>query len=145
MKKKIYSKRIFWIGVFFLALSLAYMILLIMRFNDISNGKVIKDSIYTLFTMLIGFSSIKQSLSYKETRQAEKENDEREELINLKSSNASIKIIEIVCLVLMVSCIVLWYRTKAQGLLSMVVAFGLVFQISLILQMFTYIYYNKKG
>lgn len=141
---KIYSKKTFWSGMFFLVISIIFIFLLINQFGEVSNGKIIKNSIYLLLSMLFGFASIRQSLSYEKTREAEKENDEREELINLKSSSTAINIVSIISWIFMAVSIILWYKTRAEGTVGMIVAFGIMFGISLFSRIFAYIYYNKK-
>lgn len=141
---KIYNKKSFWIGIFFLIASLIFMTLLVIQLNDISNGKIIQNSIYSLLSIAFAYLFIRESLSYEKTKEAKKENDEREEFVNLKSSNASINIIQIISGLLMAVSIIIWYMTNIDSLIGMIIAFGLVFNLSVLIKLFTYVYYNKK-
>lgn len=144
MKNKIYNRSTFWLGIFFWVLSLFSVIELIFFFNSMGGGKVLKTFIYLVFTTTVGFWSVQESLSYKRTKKAEQEKDEREELVNLKSDHTTITIIQIVSFILMVAGTIVWYWSNVNELIFIVIAFGLIFNLILFSKLFTYLYYNKK-
>lgn len=142
--KKIYNKKSLWFGLFFLVVSLIFIALLTIQFNDMSNGKIISYSIYIVLSLLFGFNFIQESLSYKKTKKANQEQDEREELVKLKSASASIIIIQLASFILLIVAIIVWYLSRINILIGAVVAFGLIFNLTLFSQLVTYLYYNKK-
>ena len=144
MKKKIYNKKTFWLGIFFLLLSLVFVMELIFLFDSMSGGRILKTFVYLVFTTIAGFLSVQESLSYKLSKEAEQEKDEREELVNLKSDHASIIIIQTVSFVLMVAATIVWYLSNVNELIFVVISFGLIFNLTLFSQIATYLYYNKK-
>lgn len=144
MKIKIYNKTTFWLGLFFLLLSLVYIIELIFSFESMSGGKIFKTLISLVFTTVVGFWSVQESLSHKRTKEAEQEKDERKELVTLKSANASIIITQTGSFILMIAAIIVWYVSGVDGFIGVVIAFGVMLNLSLFSQIFTYLYYNKK-
>lgn len=144
MKNKIYNRSTFWLGIFFLVLSLVSVIELIFFFNSMSGGKILKIFIYLVFTTTVGFWSVQDSLSYKRTKKAEQEKDEREELVNLKSDHTTIIIIQIVSFILTITATIVWYLSNVNEIIFVVIAFGLIFNLTLFSKLFTYLYYNKK-
>ncbi|WP_062472441.1 hypothetical protein [Jeotgalibaca dankookensis] len=144
MKKKIYNKKVFWSGILFSTISLGYLILLVTRFSKINSGDIIKYIIYGSLAMIFGFSAIRQSLNYDATKKAKQENDEREKFIDLKASDKAINLIQVACFILMFLSAFIWHKTRIDGYIGMIVAFGLMFKLSLILPIFTYFYYDKR-
>lgn len=149
MKNKIYNKKTFCLGLFFLLLSLVSLTELIFFFDSMNVGKILKNFIYLVFNTFVGFWSVQESLSYKQTKRAEQEKDEREELVNLKSANASIIIIQITSLILVIVAVIVWYLGRIDGLigaalLGSAVAFGIVFILTFFSQLVTYLYYYNK-
>jgi hypothetical protein len=144
MKNKIYNRSTFWLGIFFLVLSLVSVIELIFFFNSMSGGKILKIFIYLVFTTTVGFWSVQDSLSYKRTKKSEQEKDEREELVNLKSDHTTIIIIQIVSFILTIAATIVWYLSNVNEMIFVVIAFGLIFNLTLFSKLFTYLYYNKK-
>lgn len=133
----------------FLLLSLVSLTELIFFFDSMNVGKILKNFIYLVFNTFVGFWSVQESLSYKQTKRAEQEKDEREELINLKSANASIIIIQITSLILVIVAVIVWYLGRIEGLigaalLGSAVAFGIVFILTFFSQLVTYLYYYNK-
>lgn len=144
MKNKIYNKKTFWLGIFFLLLSLVSVIELIFFFDSMSGGRILKTFVYLVFTTITGFLSVQESLSYKISKEAEQEKDEREKIVNLKSDHASIIIIQTVSFVLMIAANIVWYLSNVNELIFVVISFGLIFNLTLFSQLATYLYYNKK-
>lgn len=144
MKNKIYSKKTFWFGIFLLTLSFSSIILLLVRFDDMNGIRILKSLINLVLTTIIGFGFVQESLSYKQTKEAEQEQDEREEFITLKSDHASLIMIQIASFILMVAAIIIWNISKVNELIFVVIAFALIFNLTLFSKLFTYLYYNKK-
>ena len=144
MEKKIYSKSSFWVGIFFALSSFVFLVLLTLQSEDMTTGEIIKNSIFALLGLLFGFSFIRQSLKDEDTIPAKKESTEREILINFKSAKIALKIVENISLVFMFSSIILWQFNKSDTLIGAIVAFGLIFNISIFSKLFFSIYYNKK-
>ena len=63
MKNKIYNKKTFWLGIFFLLLSLVFVMELIFLFDSMSGGRILKTFVYLVFTRIAGFLSVQESLS----------------------------------------------------------------------------------
>ncbi len=97
-----------------------------------------------MFTTTVGFWSVQESLSYKRTKKAEQEKDEREELVDLKSDHATITVIQIVSFILAVAATIVWYLSNVNELIFVVIAFALIFNLTLFSKLATYFYYNKK-
>lgn len=149
MKNKIYNKKTFCLGMFFLLLSLVSLTELIFSFDSMSVGKILKNFIYLVFSTFVGFWSVQESLNYKQTKRAEQEKDEREELVNLKSANASIIIIQIASFILVIVAVIVWYLGKIDGLIGAAligsaVAFWIIFILTFFSQLVTYLYYYNK-
>ncbi|MGO1580189.1 MAG: hypothetical protein ACTHWZ_02115 [Peptoniphilaceae bacterium] len=141
MKKKIYDKKRFFYGIVFATMSIIYLLFVVFdhKLSEIS----IKNFIYLILLSCLSFFYINQALS-PEIDKISKEDKEKEELIDFKASSLALKIINILSLILMFLFIFLWYKTKVQELLGMILSFGIIFNLSLFLPFFTYIYYHKK-
>ncbi|AEB29885.1 hypothetical protein CAR_c11930 [Carnobacterium sp. 17-4] len=149
MKNKIYNKKTFWLGIFFLLLSLVSVRELIFFFDSMSGGEIVKVLMHLVFDTFVGFWLVQESLSYKQAKRAEQEKDEREELVNLKSANASIIIIQIASFILVIVAVIVWYLGRINGLIGAAligsaVAFGIVFILTFFSQLVTYLYYYNK-
>lgn len=135
--KRIYNKKTFWIGLIFAVISLVYIALIVSKIGDVDSSLIIKHSLYSLVSMILSFFFIKQSSKSQEK-------DEREEIINKKSYKASIRTIQVISWLAMIISIITWYITKVDGIIGMILAFGIMFNVSLFAEPVAYIYYDRK-
>lgn len=135
--KKIYNKKTFWIGIVFAVISLVYIALIVNKIGDVDSSLIIKHSLYSLVSMILSFFFIRQSSKLQEK-------DQREEEINQKSYKASMRIIQVISWLAMIISIVTWYISKVDGIIGMILAFGIMFNISLFAEPIAYIYYDRK-
>ncbi|MCY6370648.1 hypothetical protein [Clostridium ganghwense] len=146
MKKKIYNTKGFWSGIVSLCLAMVGMFFLIPSYyNDMKMAKMIKSIIGIILLLAIGFTSINRSLDYKKTREDEQQDDEREKFIVLKASQTSLKITQYFCCALMIILMIVWYFTKINGIIGMIVGLGIIWNISIFSDMIAYFYHDKRN
>ena len=92
MNIKIYNKKGFWSGVFFLLTAVAYIILLINDPHDMNTVSNIKSILFTIFCVLIGVSQVYRGMDSKSSKEDEQNDDERNKLVLLKTESSTYKI-----------------------------------------------------
>lgn len=142
---KIYNKKRFATGVFFLGLFIMSLITLFSKFNNKDIIDIIKSSFTSLLVLFIGLNTFYTSINKDENKKADIEDkDERNKLIELNSGNLVSKIFTYLFWLLEFLFVFLWYKTKVDELLIAVVIFGLLITLKLVLDIATSIYYNRK-
>ena len=143
--KRIYNRKGFKLGIFYLLLSFLSTWLLIVRCNDLDTMKLIKDIIIMLITYGLGSTCLVRSLSAKWSEEdAREEQDERNKLVTLKAQSTAFKISFNSCLVFELLIVLLYVKTKIEGLLYGFIAVGLLSSLMLITVIGVSIYYEEK-
>ena len=136
----IYNKKEFGFGLFILTLGLVNFVFAIIR-KDFDANKII----VILCSAVLGISSISRSIS-KRMSQKDKEDelDERNKLIDLKSKQKGLEILQIV-LLCSVLIFVVWGKLSSNteliyiGLIS-----GIICAVSYFIEFITFVYYQFK-
>lgn len=125
MNKKIYNKKGFWSGVFFLLAAVAYIILLIKdpHMNSVSN---VKSIFFTVLSVLFGVSQVYRGLNYKRSKEDEQNDDERRKLVTLKAESSAFNITFNLFLALTVLLLIVIGLTKYNGSMDLRIYNGLL-------------------
>lgn len=135
---KIYNKKGFICGLIGLLLSCADLTLMLVKEFSI------KFLIMYLFLFVFSITEITRSLSKKKTiEDMTVNNDEREKYIQLKSSQKSFQIIEIINFTFSILFIIIYSITKNQVLIPFIIITSLYITISFIALLITNIYYER--
>ena len=135
---KIYNKKGFIWGLIGLLLSLADLTLMLVKEFSM------KYLIMYLFLFVFSITEITRSLSKKKTiEDMTVNNDEREKYIQLKSSQKSFQIIEIINCTFLILFIIIYSITKKQVLIPFILITSLYITISFIALLITNIYYER--
>jgi amino acid permease len=145
MKKKIYNKKKFWSGIVFLLLAAISIPSTITDFNNLDALKNIKHIVIDTFCVLFGLTEIYRSLSSKCTKEDEKNDDERESFINMKSQSSAFKITFFICIAITIISIIGLAITKNIMLVGFFIGIGIVPTIMVIANIGGYIYHNNRN
>ncbi|MBB6698348.1 hypothetical protein [Clostridium algidicarnis] len=145
MKKRIYNKKKFWSGIFFLLLVSISIPHTIMKFNDLSALRIIKSIILDFFCILFGVTEVLRSLSSKCTKEDEQNDDERVNLVNMKSKTSAFNITLFICATVSILSIIAWGLTKNEVYLGILSCFGIIITIMFIAEMSSYFYHDKRN
>lgn len=138
---KIYHKNNFAEGVFMLGLGVLNLVI-----NIIKNSITIKDGILCTVLFLIGGTLLVRSLSKSISRNDKIETmDERNRLIKLKSGSRALVISQYISFLLILCCVAAYTMTKSIGFIGIMIGLGLAWVISILVEAFTYIYYESKN
>ncbi|MBU3075441.1 hypothetical protein [Clostridium estertheticum] len=141
MKKKIYNKKKFWSGIVFLLLALISIPDTITHFHNLSALRNTKSIIVDIFCILFGVTEVWRSLSRKCT----KEDDERINLVNMKSESSAFKITLFTCATVLILSMIAWRVTKNEVFLGIICCFGMTISIMFISEISSYFYYDKRN
>lgn len=138
---KIYHKNNFAEGVFMLGLGVLNLVI-----NIIKNSITIKDGILCTVLFLIGGTLLVRSLSKSISRNDKIETmDERNRLIKLKSGSRALVISQYISFLLILCCVAAYTMTKSIGFIGIMIGLVLAWVISILVEAFTYIYYESKN
>lgn len=145
MKLKIHNKKGFFSGILLISLSAVLITLMIINGSkQLKTWKLVKDIILSFATGIIGFTSLKDSFSYKKTQHQKQENDEREAFIQTTAAKVALNLVHRLCFIFMLACIIIWHFTKIDELIGSVTAFGIIWTTICLIQIGTEIYYESK-
>ena len=135
---KIYNKKNFLYG---LGLTIIGVLLLL---NSLWLGFAVKSSVILALCLFFGIGLIMRSLSRDMSREDKiAALDERNKLVEWRAKSRALGIAELACFVCVLISIV-GMRAMEEFFGGMLVAFGLMFTIMLLAELFTLLYYNKK-
>lgn len=138
---KIYNKKVFASGIFMAALGLLNLITSIMRKALDINSIILIAALFVL-----GFGSIMRSMSQRMTKEDKlEEMDERNRLITLKSKSKSFQLTQMISFILMLVLLVMGKVFDYEGFIAMGVGLAFAFTISMLAEIFTYMYYESKN
>lgn len=146
MKKKIYNKKGFISGMVCTILSIITIIITIP--NEYINGKYMKlvESVILILILLpLGITELKRSLSYECTKEDLQNDDERENLITLKSTNTAFKIGTGFCIGFIILLVIAFVKTKYEGFIGMLIGVSLIFNVLMISSIVAYFYHNMHN
>ena len=136
----IYNKKKFGFGIFMLALGLVNFVFAIIREDFAAN-----EIIVILCSAIIGFSSISRSISKKMSQKdKEEELDERNKLIDLKSKQKGLEILQIVLLCSLLIFVVWGKLSSNTELIYIGLASGAICAVSSLIEFITFVYYQFK-
>lgn len=144
MKKKIYNKKKFWSGIVFLLLAAVSIPGTIRRFNNIDTLRIIKYITTDTLCVLFGVTEVYRSLSSKCTKQDEQNNDERENLITMKSKSSAFNITFFICTAITILSMIAVAVTKNMVFIGILVGIGIIPTIMIIVEISSYFYYDKR-
>ncbi|MCB8818886.1 hypothetical protein [Desulfosporosinus shakirovi] len=118
---KIYNKKGFWSGIFFLLVAVAYIILLINDPHDMNTVSNVKSIFFAILCVLFGVSQVYRGLDSKRTKEDEQNDDERKKLVTLKAESTAFRITFNIFLVLTALLILAIGVTKYNGLMDVTI------------------------
>jgi len=145
MIKKIYNKKKFFSGIIFLLVATFSVPTTIIRFNDLNALRNTKNIIIDIICILIGITEVYRSLSIKCVEEDEKNNDERENLVKMKSKSSAFNITFSICLTITVICMVALALTKNILLGGIFIGICIVPVIMIIAEISSSFYHNKRN
>lgn len=136
---KIYSVKRFIFGTLGLAMSLFGFVLIAVK------GFHLKLLILLPIIFILSLLEIRKSLSKAKVLQANIEKqDERNQLVDIKSRALSFRIVQISIMVLKVSLLVLFGITREPTLVWVILAISLLFIICFVSELSSTLYYDKR-
>lgn len=145
MKKKIYNKKKFWSGLVFLLLAVIAIPQDIIRFENLSAMRNIKNVLVDTFCLLFGVTELYRSLSSKCSKEDKQNDDEREKLVTLKSKSSAFNITFYICAAITVLTALAFAKTKHEELIGIFVGIGMVPTIMVITGIGCYFYHDKRN
>lgn len=137
---KIYNKKNFWLGVQFIVLAAGLLVLGFLK------GFKLKNIALMALCFMIGGSFLIRSLSKEMSRKDRLDDmDERNQLINLKSSSRANSITQIGSVILMGIFFGIGIASDADLMKGAGVGVAFCFTVSLWAEMFAKLYYEKKN
>ena len=138
---KIYNKKVFAVGIFIIALGGLNLIMSIVT-KDVDINAIVL--IVVLFAF--GFNAIMRSVSKRMTREDKLEElDERNRFVELKSKSQSFRLTQIISFVLMLVLLIMGKVSGYEGFIAMAVGLAFSFSISMLTEIFAYMYYESKN
>ncbi len=145
MKKKIYNKKKFWSGIVFLLLAAISIPGTITHFNNLDVLRIIKYIIIDTFCILFGVTEVYRSLSNKCTKEDEQNDDERENLITMKSKSSAFNITFFICATITILSAIALGVTKNNVWGGIFIGIGIIPTIMIIVEISSYFYYDKRN
>lgn len=143
--RKIYNRKGFKSGIFFLVISFLSTWLLIKQWGEIDQFKSVKDLFLMVITYVIGTISLVRSLNQTYSEEDKREEaDDRNQLIQLKAQSKAFSICFNTCLILCVIFVLLYIKMKLEVLLGGFVALGLLSTFMLLTMIIVSVYYEEK-
>lgn len=138
---KIYNKKIFVSGIFMVILGALNLVTSIVR-NDLDISAIILIIALSAF----GVGALIRSASQRMMREDKLEDlDERNRFIELKSKSKSFRITQSISFVLMILLLVMGKVYGYERVIAMAAGLTFAFVISMLTEVFTYMYYESKN
>ena len=138
---KIYNKKSFALGIFITLLAAVNLIGDLVNKTMAVNGVLLVCSLF-----LFGFVEIVHSLSQKFTKQEKLEHlDERNQLIALKSKSKAFSLSQAICFGLMLALLTVGKVSGYESLITIAIGLAFTFPITMLTELFTYMYYEDKN
>ena len=135
---KIYNKKNFRYGLGMTILGV------LMLLTSIWKGFDVKGTVILALCLFVGIGLMLRSLSRDMSREDKiAELDERNRMVEWRAKSRALGIAELICVVCILVSIV-GMRVVEDFFGGMLVAFGLMYTIMLLAELFTLLYYNKK-
>lgn len=144
MMKKIYNKKGFCSGIISLTIVL-FSVLVGIKCGYRNTGSLIKSIILISVLTIIGITSIYRSMNKDCTKEDIKNNDEREELINLKAGNSALNFSTNFCFCSMIIIVLLWVKFRWETLITIIIVMAVILDVLLISPIVAYYYHNKNN
>ena len=154
MNIKIYNKKGFWSGVFFLVLAVTSIPIIINSPHDMNSARNIKSIIVTIFCVFIGLGQVLRGLDSKCTKEDEQNDDERKRLVDLKTKSSAYTVSLYFCIVLSLLLAITIGVKKSDtllgvatfnGLIGIFVGVGMITGIMFIAAIGANIYHDKRN
>ena len=145
MKKKIYNKKKFWSGIVFLLLAAISIPDTITRFNNLNALRITKYILLDIFCILFGVTNVCRSLSSKCTKEDDQNDDERVNLVNMKSKASAFNITLFTCATVLILSMIACGATKNEVFLGIICCFGMTTSIMFISEISSYFYHDKRN
>ena len=144
MKKKIYNKKKFWSGIVLLLLAAISIPHTITRYNNLNALRITKYIIVDIVCVLLGVTDVHRSLSSKFTKEDNQNDDERVNLVNMKSKASAFNITLFACFTIVILSMIAWGVTKGDVYLGIICCFGIIITIMMIAEISSYFYHDKR-
>ncbi|MGO1369015.1 hypothetical protein [Senegalia sp. (in: firmicutes)] len=136
---KIYNKKGFISGITFILISIFGFITMFLK------GFSIFYLISGIFLFLFGITEISRSFSKVSSKEDKlEEDDERNTYIRLKAGKKSFQISKYVNIAVLIILTILFAVTKNDVFAYLIIIPGLQFNLNLVLELATYMYYGRK-
>ena len=138
---KIYNKKNFRYGLGMTILGV------LMLFTSIWKGFDVKGTVILALCLFLGIGFLLRSLSREMSREDRiAELDERNKPVEWRAKSRALGVAELFCVICFLLCIVGMYApSPAREVFGgMLIAFGLMYTIMLLAELFTLLYYNRK-
>ncbi|MTK10651.1 MAG: hypothetical protein F8N39_00585 [Clostridiaceae bacterium] len=145
MKIKVYNKKKFCLGIVFLLLVLLNIPGFIRCFNNPNTVTIIRYIITDIFWTLFGLMFVHRSISSKCAKEDNQNNDERENLINIKSKCSAFNITLFVCIVITILSAIVAGMTKNYVLVGIVIGSGIIPIIMIFVQISSHFYHENRN
>lgn len=141
--KKIYNKKGFKSGVFWLLISLVSTVLFLKNLSEMNTLKLIKELVLMTITYFIGATSLIRSLNEKYSKEDEIEEKEEQNKFNiLKAESKAFRVSFNACMILNLVFVLLYIMTRIEGVLYAFIGVGLLSTFMLITIIVLSVYYN---
>lgn len=142
---KIYNKKKFSVGIVFLFLAVLLGVGTFLNAPKRDFIRIAESIVLIIISLCISSVSIRRSLNKKCTEIDIKENDEREQLLDIKAKSTAFKSSFSICFVIMIALIITMALTKNIMFMAMLVGVGLVPLIMIISEIVSYIYHDSRN
>ncbi|OFI49492.1 hypothetical protein BG261_02625 [Floricoccus tropicus] len=138
---KIYNKKGLIIGIISFVIAALSLFTSLFLEKNIS----IKTLVLPIIMLICGFTNIKDAFSKNRTLENKiNENDERNQLIKLKSQTMSHKIFSNITITIAILFLLLYFINRNISFLNIFIVASIIWSIINIIDIFTYFYYEKK-
>lgn len=142
MMKKIYNKKDFKSGVFWLLISLVSTVLFVKNLSEMNTLKLVKELILISITYFIGATSLIISLNEKHSK--EDKIQEKNKFNTLRAESKAFRVSFNACMIFNIIFVLLYIITRIEGLLYAFIGVGLLSTFMLITIIVLTIYYDSK-
>ena len=137
---KIYNKKTFASGAILLLLALANL------WAGAHSGFAFKTVLLLLILLLLGTSLLSRSLSQRLSQEdLLQEQDERNQLIQLKTKTQALKLTRTASFLLMLALLIMGKLSGNQSFTGIGVGLAFAYSLSLLTELFSYFYYETRN
>ena len=145
MKTRIYNKTKFNSGILFLLVALFSGIATFLNASNMDMIKISLRIIFIIVSLSFAGTEIYRSLNKECTKKDLQENDEREQMLNIKSKSAAFTATFTICFIIIAAMIIILALTRNIIFMGMLIGIGLVPLIMVITEIAGYLYHDSRN